>query len=471
MVSLGAILASNRRLESALPAGLVAVFGGATSGIDETATKQFAKHANAPRIYFVGRTDSWAERIKTELKTINPKGSYFSLQCDASLLKSVDEVCQEIKAKETVIGLLFLSIGSLITGTSTVENLHYFAALTYYSRIRFAMNLLPLIRTTPALRRVVTVFKLSATAGRGHFASMLTLSFEVLAQKAPEVSFIHDYPGFVKTDLARGTNGVGMAIVKGLFRVIGPFLYNPSEEVGERQTFFATGIRFPPASGDAKGVPSEGVGIATGTDGRKGSGVYSVHLDGDTKVQEVLSALRESGLKNKMWKLVEEESIRVTGSITYPKKGDLVNVYDGLVTTWSYHSSDSILLPLTIYFVAVSHDDESATYIRDDINIALGKWTISTIFPVAEAYYLRFIYANNFWETGNFRITASEQSTNASDTSSSASPNVYSTSCPSSTTLWTTESTATVASSLTIGTNQALGSGGAATVAQNNYVC
>ncbi|GFF89323.1 hypothetical protein IFM60648_08686 [Aspergillus lentulus] len=253
MVSLGAILASNRRLESALPAGLVAVFGGATSGIDETATKQFAKHANAPRIYFVGRTDSWAERIKTELKTINPKGSYFSLQCDASLLKSVDEVCQEIKAKETVIGLLFLSIGSLITGTSTVENLHYFAALTYYSRIRFAMNLLPLIRTTPALRRVVTVFKLSATAGRGHFASMLTLSFEVLAQKAPEVSFIHDYPGFVKTDLARGTNGVGMAIVKGLFKVIG--------------------IRFPPASGDAKGVPSEGVGIATGTDGRKGSGV------------------------------------------------------------------------------------------------------------------------------------------------------------------------------------------------------
>ncbi|GFF99456.1 hypothetical protein IFM61392_00839 [Aspergillus lentulus] len=390
MVSLGAILASNRRLESALPAGLVAVFGGATSGIDETATKQFAKHANAPRIYFVGRTDSWAERIKTELKTINPKGSYFSLQCDASLLKSVDEVCQEIKAKETVIGLLFLSIGSLITGTSTVENLHYFAALTYYSRIRFAMNLLPLIRTTPALRRVVTVFKLSATAGRGHFASMLTLSFEVLAQKAPEVSFIHDYPGFVKTDLARGTNGVGMAIVKGLFKVIGPFLYNP---------------------------------------------------------------------------------LRGAFQITYPKKGDLVNVYDGLVTTWSYHSSDSILLPLTIYFVAVSHDDESATYIRDDINIALGKWTISTIFPVAEAYYLRFIYANNFWETGNFRITASEQSTNASDTSSSASPNVYSTSCPSSTTLWTTESTATVASSLTIGTNQALGSGGAATVAQNNYVC
>jgi hypothetical protein len=134
--------------------------------------------------------------------------------------------------------------------------------------------------------------------------------------------------------------------------------------------------------------------------------------------------------------------------ITYPKKGDLVNVYDGLVTTWSYNSSDSILLPLTIYFVPITHHGESATYIRNDINITLGKYTIFTTFPVAEAYYLRFIYANNFWETGNFRITTSEQSTNASDTSSSASPSLYST----SPTLWITESTATVASSLTPGT-------------------
>ncbi|KAF7166706.1 hypothetical protein CNMCM5623_000250 [Aspergillus felis] len=167
--------------------------------------------------------------------------------------------------------------------------------------------------------------------------------------------------------------------------------------------------------------------------------------------------------------------------VTYPKKDDLVNVYNGLVTTWSYNSSDSILLPLTIYFVPVSHLDESATYIQDNINITLGRWTIFTSFPVAEAYYLRFIYANNFWETGNFMITTSEQSTNASDTSSSASPNLYSTSHRSSTTLWTTESTgtgtsslaqetnrtATVASSLTPGTIQALGSGGAATAATN----
>ncbi|KAG2027783.1 hypothetical protein GB937_000226 [Aspergillus fischeri] len=137
MISLGVILASNQQLDSALPASLVAIF-----------------------------VTSWAERIKIKLKTINLKGSYFFLQCNTSLLKSINKVCQEIKAKETVISLLFLSISSLITGTSerptppqhqtikvitdqcltwwlrvgTEENLHYFAALTYYSRIRFAVN-------------------------------------------------------------------------------------------------------------------------------------------------------------------------------------------------------------------------------------------------------------------------------------------------------------------------------------------
>lgn len=199
----------------------------------------------------------------------------------------------------------------------TREHLHYFTALTYYSRIRFVVNLLPLIQSAPALRRVVTVFaggkegpivtddfpgwKLSASAGRGHFASMLTLSFEVLAKRVPEVSFVHDYPGFVKTDLARGTKGVVMAVVKGLFEVIGPFLNIPNGEVGERQTFFATSARFPPTYGDANDVlPAEQVGIAVGTDGKVGSGVYSVHLDGEVKVQKILCELRKNGSIDKL---------------------------------------------------------------------------------------------------------------------------------------------------------------------------
>ncbi|KAL2868037.1 uncharacterized protein BJX67DRAFT_75032 [Aspergillus lucknowensis] len=331
MVAIEAIRVSNQQVASGLPAGLVAVFVGATSGIGESSMKQFARSANAPRIYFVGRTASWAERIKKELSELNPQGTYTFLQCDASQLKSVDKVSREIKEKEAAINVLFISIGTLLTGTKTDEGLHYFAALSYYSRIRFAANLLPLLQAAPGLRRVVTVFaggkegqidtndfpgwKLGALAQRGHFASLITLSFETLAKKAPEVSFVHDYPGFVKTDLARGSKGIGAVIVKGVAKVFGPFLNIPIEEAGERHAFYATSSRYQPASGDAKGVELvDKVHVGTGTDGKEGSGVYSVHSDGETKVQGVLAELRKKGVNEKVWEHVEGEFVRVTGS-------------------------------------------------------------------------------------------------------------------------------------------------------------
>jgi hypothetical protein len=109
----------------------------------------------------------------------------------------------------------------------------------------------------------------------------------------------------------------------------------------------------------------------------------------------------------------------------------------------------------------VSHNEEFPTYVRDDLNITLDVWTIVTDFPLADSYYLRFIYANNYWETGRFQITTSEQSRNASDTSSYPVP----TSHRSSTTLWITESTGTRTSSLAPGTTPVMSPGAAATAA------
>jgi len=116
MVSLEAMRASNARIASELPAGLVAVFLGATSGIGATSLKQFAKHARQPRIYFAGRREDEGNRIKTELKTLNPDGEYYYMKCDASLLKNVDQLCRDIKSKESAINLLFLTIGTMVTG-------------------------------------------------------------------------------------------------------------------------------------------------------------------------------------------------------------------------------------------------------------------------------------------------------------------------------------------------------------------
>lgn len=111
MVSLDAINSSNSLISSTLPPGLVALFVGATSGIGETTLKTFAKYTRQPRAYFIGRSQNAADRIRAECKEINPAGEFIFLKADVSLIHVVDEVCKEIKAKERVINVLFLSAG------------------------------------------------------------------------------------------------------------------------------------------------------------------------------------------------------------------------------------------------------------------------------------------------------------------------------------------------------------------------
>ena len=126
-VTIEQIRASNAQISSTLPSGMVAVFAGATSGIGETSLKQFAKNTIKPRIYFLGRSQSSGDRIRGELEALNPEGEYIFLSVDVSLLRAVDDVCREIKARERSVNLLFLSTGSMITG----QGLCYFCRLPH----------------------------------------------------------------------------------------------------------------------------------------------------------------------------------------------------------------------------------------------------------------------------------------------------------------------------------------------------
>lgn len=209
------------------------------------------------------------------------------------------------------------------------------ASLAVHSRIRFIVNLLPLLQNAPALRRVVSVFvgtkegplttadfqgwKVPLMAQRGHGASMATLSLEALAKRAPDVSFIHSFPGAVRSGIARGTTGAVMAAVKVVYKVLGPWVYMPTVECGERHVFLATSARFPAGqSADAaSGVPlAGGVTVARGTDGEIGSGVYSVDEHGESanpKVEELLAQYRKEGMVETVWEHIEGEFKRITG--------------------------------------------------------------------------------------------------------------------------------------------------------------
>ncbi|PKS05717.1 hypothetical protein jhhlp_007546 [Lomentospora prolificans] len=333
MIPLTEMRASNARISTALPEGLVGVFVGATRGIGATSVKQFAKNARKPRVYIIGRSLASAQEVIDECKALNSEGDYVFMAADVSLIHNVDEVCREVSKKEQAINLLFMTPGTLTMKTETSEKLHYAAALNYYSRTRFILQLLPLLQAASHLRRVVTVFagtkegavdtsdfpgwKASLISARGHFCSMITFSLEILAKKAPEVSFMHVYPGPVKTDLGKDMGGIGMKAFGAVFSLVAPLFCIPFDEAGERETFLATSGRYPPRTvRDAQGVPlSSSNEVAKGTDGKTGTGVYSVGYDGSVlsdATVKLLAKLREEGVPERLWDHTEREFKRVT---------------------------------------------------------------------------------------------------------------------------------------------------------------
>lgn len=113
MVSLLDVVASNRKIASAFPNGLVAVFVGGTSGVGEYTVKAFAKYTRDSRAYIVGRSADAGDRIVKECYQLNPDGVYKFIQSDISLLRNVDSVCNRIKQQESSVNILFLTQGSM----------------------------------------------------------------------------------------------------------------------------------------------------------------------------------------------------------------------------------------------------------------------------------------------------------------------------------------------------------------------
>jgi short-subunit dehydrogenase len=116
MVSLPDVQSSNAQIATTLPAGLVAVFIGATNGIGEAALKEFARSARSPRAYFIGRSQEAAARITADCRQLNPDGEFIFIKADLSLIRNVDAVCRELQSKEASINLLFLSCGTIRSG-------------------------------------------------------------------------------------------------------------------------------------------------------------------------------------------------------------------------------------------------------------------------------------------------------------------------------------------------------------------
>ncbi|RAO66491.1 uncharacterized protein BHQ10_002503 [Talaromyces amestolkiae] len=293
---------------------------GGTSGIGLSTAREFTRYAVAPHIYLVGRNEAQASDIISELKTINESATVSFVKSDVSLLKNVDEACQEISKKESKVNLLFLSAGIFTTKgrTETSEGVDKKLSLHYYSRIRFIQNLLPQLgqaSSSGGLARVVSVLgpstegkmieddldlqrNYSLPRAATHAVTMTSLSMIHLAASNPSISFIHSAPGGVKTNLMRDFNPIAKMLANGAFALLSPFGSKIGliglQESGERHVYASTYPKFAPRDQKVETV---------GADGEKGSGAYRVHFDSSIveSKQDVIQEYLDRGVVKTVW--------------------------------------------------------------------------------------------------------------------------------------------------------------------------
>jgi NAD(P)-dependent dehydrogenase (short-subunit alcohol dehydrogenase family) len=300
MVALDQVRASNAALKTR-PANLVAVFVGGTSGIGLYTARELVRNTTSPRIYLVGRNQSEASNIIQELKSINSSSEVSFIKKDVALLRNVDEACQEIKAKEKQLNLLFMTCGyfTMSGRDETSEGLDKKFALHYYTRMRFINQLQPLLSAAASspntLSRVVAVLDPQPGLKAGpnfsdlslkttfslkncmsHASSMTNLMFSHLARQNPSTSYVHAYPSIVQTGVGRDAFGKFEPLVKPFLWVLTQAMQVKPVESGERHLFAATNPSFSPkASGESSKE------AAMGGDGVKGSGSYLLSWNGD----------------------------------------------------------------------------------------------------------------------------------------------------------------------------------------------
>ncbi|KAL8971789.1 MAG: hypothetical protein Q9197_003099 [Variospora fuerteventurae] len=155
-----------------------------------------------------------------------------------------------------------------------------------------------------------------------HGITMGSLAFEHLARQNPAVAFVHNYPGYVKTNIFQsGFSWPVASLYRYIIQTLIYFFEIPFADVGDRQLFHATSARYPPLSAsskpEAQGAPlPQAVPVAEGIDGKKGSGAYLATKDSDVAPSgtgKLMTDYRKRGVPEKVWKHTLEMFEKVRG--------------------------------------------------------------------------------------------------------------------------------------------------------------
>ncbi|KZT69126.1 NAD(P)-binding protein [Daedalea quercina L-15889] len=205
----------------------VAVFVGGTSGIGQALSQGLARYTQGnSKILLCGRNRSAAEQIIASYPKSSPvseAGSHSFVESDLFEIKNVQRTTSSLLSSLPKINFLVLSTGFMDFRwrDETAEGIDKRLALTYYARWKFIYDLLPLLRKAKDAGEEARVMSILGP-GSGWKVDMddlglkrrynplkaLTsaatyndLMIESFAELEPRASFIHAFPGLVRTPL------------------------------------------------------------------------------------------------------------------------------------------------------------------------------------------------------------------------------------------------------------------------------
>ncbi|KAG6815233.1 hypothetical protein H0H93_010493 [Arthromyces matolae] len=238
----------------------VAIFVGGTSGIGQGIAEAFARHTKGnAHIVIVGRNRAAAEAIISQLpKPTEQKASKYThefVQCDVTLMKNVESVTKDLAARLPKINFLIMSPGYMTMRgrDESEEGIDRKLAVHYYSRWKFIHDLLPSLRMAQESgeeSKVLTVLaagkggeidledlglKNSFTPFNARAASVTytDLMIQEFSARNPDITFVHAYPGFVRTPLySSADTAMFRGILSVMMTLVRPFSTS-SAETGE----------------------------------------------------------------------------------------------------------------------------------------------------------------------------------------------------------------------------------------------
>ncbi|KAG5352064.1 hypothetical protein C0989_003989 [Termitomyces sp. Mn162] len=225
----------------------VAIFVGGTSGIGQGLAEAFARHTRGnAHIILIGRNRAAAEAIIAQFPKPTGSATYTHefVQCDVSRMKNIESVTKELVARVPKINFLFMSPGIMTMKgrDETEEGIDTKLAIHYYSRWKFINGLAPALVKAQEAGEDAKVLSVLA-AGKGgeiNFNDLglkntfsLTnaalsaptyndLMLQDYSKKYPGLTFVHSYPGFVRSSLMSSSDStilkVASPVLLSLFR-------------------------------------------------------------------------------------------------------------------------------------------------------------------------------------------------------------------------------------------------------------